>query len=131
MIAQKAPGFNQGFTLIEVLVALFIIAMAMGAILRGGSVLLSGQERLNKKYAANVSAYNTAQKIRLAQDFLPPNTEQTVECSQADFKFICQIQFNNTPNPSFRRVKISVHLEEDLSDELSNLEFILARSMPL
>jgi general secretion pathway protein I len=129
---------TSGFTLIEVLVALVIVAVGMMAIWRSSSQLLTSQESLNKKYLADQSAYSEAQKIRYQRLFEAVNVERSFDCSQAQWRFECVVLYQSTPNPFFRKVKITVREQDPLQPQdvvafrvLTELEFILAKDMPL
>jgi general secretion pathway protein I len=72
---------QRGFTLIEVLVALAIIAVAMGAALRATGVMAANNRALQDKTLALLAAQNALTQLRLEQT-LPRAGSQTVPCPQ-------------------------------------------------
>jgi len=98
-----------GFTMIEVLVALAIIAVALAAALRAVGVLASDEAELHRRLLAGWSADNALAKLRLSHDW-PEIGTQSFECPQGNFAFTCTERVTATPNPVFRRVDVSVTL---------------------
>lgn len=96
-----------GFTLLEVLVALFIVAAAMGAGLRAVGSLTRNSGDLRVSMMATWSAENRMSQIRLAREW-PGLGSRTFECPQADLEFTCEENVFATPNPLFRRVEVNV-----------------------
>jgi general secretion pathway protein I len=96
-----------GFTLLEVLVALVIVGTALGASLRAVGSLTRNSEDLRGTMMATWSAENRLTQIRLASEF-PDIGTRTFDCPQGDLKLICHEEVLSTPNPFFRRVEVSV-----------------------
>ena len=97
-----------GFTLLEVLVALVIVGTALGASLRAIGSLTQNSGDLRASMMATWSAENRLTQIRLAGEW-PALGERTFECAQGDLELVCKEEVFNTPNPSFRRVEVSVY----------------------
>ncbi len=96
-----------GFTLLEVLVALVIVGVALGASLRAVGSLTQNSDHLRAAMMATWSAENRLAEIRLAKAW--PNIGQTTfSCPQDDLPLTCKEEVFATPNPSFRRVEVSV-----------------------
>ncbi|MDB5798668.1 MAG: gspI [Paucimonas sp.] len=100
---RPAPGF----TLLEVLVALFIVGTALGASLRAIGSLTTNSTDLRGSMMATWSAENRLTQIRLAHEW-PPIGQRNFECPQGDLPLQCEENVFATPNPSFRRVEVSV-----------------------
>jgi general secretion pathway protein I len=98
----------KGFTLIEVLVALAIIAITLGAGLRVSGSQINNAERQSDMFLAQLCAENELIKMRLASQ-LPDVGEKSVACEQAGSTFETQLQIQTTPNPSFRKVDALVY----------------------
>lgn len=92
-----------GFTLIEVLVALAVLAVTLAAASRAASALLDNAERLTDTQAAQWCAENMLSNLRLSQQF-PGLGESRFACEQLGRSYAGQLTVAATPNPNFRRV---------------------------
>ena len=72
---------RQGFTLIEVLVALVIVAIALGAGIKAAGALTNNADRLAQVSAAQWCAENMLTELRLTQQF-PDIGESPFSCEQ-------------------------------------------------
>jgi general secretion pathway protein I len=98
---------HRGFTLIEVLVALSIVAIALFAGTQATSALARSSQRQTDLLLAQICADNALYALRLSRQ-MPGVGETNGECSQAGRVFNVQLQVNPTPNPSFLRVQANV-----------------------
>lgn len=98
---------SRGFTMIEVLVALTIIAVALAASLRAVGSLANSEADLHKRLLAGWSADNALVQLRLAHAW-PDVGVQQFDCSQGNVQLLCTERVSSTPNPVFRRVEVSV-----------------------
>ena len=98
---------EHGFTLVEVLVALTIVAVALMASLRAVGALSTSAYELRLRTLAQWSAENRLAQIRVEAEWPAPG-RRTFDCSQAEAALSCDEQVFATPNPQFRRVEISV-----------------------
>ena len=96
-----------GFTLIEVLVALSIVAVALAAGTQAMQALTSNAARQSDVLLAQLCAENELIKIRLSRQ-LPSVGDSTVACEQAGRNLQVGITVRPTPNPQFRRVDAKV-----------------------
>ena len=92
-----------GFTVIEVLVALAIVAIALGAGLRAASVLTDNAQRLADVMAAQWCADNQLTNLRLSRTF-PGVGDADFGCEQLGRTYPGKLVTRPTPNPGFRRV---------------------------
>jgi general secretion pathway protein I len=115
---------RQGFTLVEVLVALVIIGTAFAASLRAISSLTKNSWDLRAAMMATWSAENRLSQIRLAQEW-PPLGTRSFDCPQAELRLRCQETIVSTPNPSFRRVQVTVIDSADESHQIITLSQIV------
>jgi general secretion pathway protein I len=106
-VEQKARASQRGFTMIEVLVALAIIAIALAASLRAVGSLASGEADLHRRLLAGWSADNTLAQLRLTHAW-PDVGATSFDCSQGNLQLLCTEQVTATPNPVFRRVEVQV-----------------------
>jgi len=101
-----------GFTLIEVLVALGIVAVALMAGVRATSSLATNAMRQTDALLAQICAENEQIKIRLSRQ-MPGVGDTSVDCVQAGRHFNTVVSILTTPNPNFRRVNVRV-MNDDL-----------------
>lgn len=98
---------HRGFTLIEVLVALGIVAIALVAGLQASAALTNNAQRQSDVLLAHICAENEFARLRLARQF-PAVGSSDADCEQAGFVFRVHVKVSPTPNPSFRRVDAQV-----------------------
>ncbi|WP_298932887.1 type II secretion system minor pseudopilin GspI [uncultured Ramlibacter sp.] len=98
---------QRGFTLIEVLVALAIVAIALVAGLQATAALTNNALRQSSVLLAHVCAENELVRVRLSKQ-MPGVGETSVPCEQAGQMFNVTVAVAPTPNPSFRRVDAQV-----------------------
>jgi len=103
----------KGFTLIEVMVALAIVAITLGAGIRAAGALTNNTERLAQVTQAQWCAENQL----AAFDFAPPNSalpsigDTDFTCEQLGRTYRGKLVVRPTPNPNFRRVDAEVSNE--------------------
>jgi len=96
-------GDHGGFTLIEILVALAVVAVALAAGSQATTALLRGADRQGEVWLAQLCAENTLARLRL-QGQLPPTGDTSSDCEQGGRRFEVTVSVSPTPNPNFRRV---------------------------
>jgi general secretion pathway protein I len=101
------PAGACGFTLIEVLVALGIVAIALSAGLKATAALGRNAERQTDVMLAHMCAENELIKLRLARQ-LPGVGDTSSDCEQAGELLQVQTSVRPTPNPNFLRVDARV-----------------------
>jgi general secretion pathway protein I len=101
---------QRGFTLIEVLVALGIVALALMTGLKATQALTHSAQRQSELLWAQLCADNALNSLRLSRQ-LPGMGDTSLECPQAHLSFRVQLSVRPTPNPSFRRVDAQVWLQ--------------------
>lgn len=98
---------SRGFTLVEVLVALGIIAIALAAGTQATSALTRNAQRQSDLLLAQLCAENELIKARLARQ-MPPIGDAGLVCTQANTSFGVTVSTTPTLNPNFRRVDVQV-----------------------
>jgi general secretion pathway protein I len=98
---------EHGFTLIEVLVALAIVALSLMAGVRVSTSLTHNAQRQSDAMLAQICADNALVQLRLSQQ-LPSVGVSHISCEQAAQTFDVALTVNTTPNPAFRRVDAQV-----------------------
>lgn len=98
----------RGFTLIEVMVALAIVAVALGAGLRAAGALTDNAQRLAEVTAAEWCADNELTAMRLGKRF-PDIGESDFNCEQLGRTYRGHLLVRPAGfNPDFRQVHASV-----------------------
>lgn len=106
---MKAPSKRPslGFTLIEVLMALGILAISLMAGLRAASSMTSNADRQWQVLLAQACADNAVSQLRLSSQFANLG-EQRLACPQASLDMSVVLTVAPTPNAAFRRVDAQV-----------------------
>lgn len=115
-----------GFTLIEVLVALFILAVTMAAVSRTASSSIHHVDVLRTHVAADWVAQNRLAMHQARGDFPAPGI-QTGQEEQAGQNYPWQEEVIATPNPTMRRIVVSVYDPNDVKHSLRELTGYLAQ----
>ena len=102
----------RGFTLIEILVALAVVAIALAAGVKASGALTRAAERQSSQWLAQLCANNALVGLRLARQ-LPDTGDNTSACVQAGQILQVRVSVQPTPNPIFRRVDAVVTDEVD------------------
>ncbi len=98
---------SSGFTLIEILVALALLAVALAAGMRALAQATYGAGTLKARTLALWVAQNRLAAIQLAPAQLA-RTDTQGQAAQANVSFVWKVSVSGTPNPAFRRVDIVV-----------------------
>jgi general secretion pathway protein I len=98
---------SRGFTLIEVLVALGIVAIALAAGVRSTGALTRNAERQSDLLLAQLCAENTLVAVRLSKQ-MPAVGDNTTTCEQVGRNLAVTLSVRPTPNPNFLRVEAHV-----------------------
>lgn len=96
-----------GFTLVEVLVALGIVAIALVAGLQATAALTQNAQRQSDVLLAHLCAGNELARLRLAKQ-MPGIGSSDQPCQQAGRDLRVHLTVSPTPNPNFRRVDAQV-----------------------
>jgi general secretion pathway protein I len=115
---------NQGFTLIEVLVALSIVAIALMAGLKATASLARNADRQTLSILAQVCAENELGRLKLLRQ-LPDTGITVVDCEQAGQSLQVTVSVQTTPNPNFRRVDAKV---SEAANPVLSLSTVMGRN---
>jgi len=98
---------RSGFTLVEILVALAIVAIALAA---GMRALAQGADSASALKARTLALWVAQNRLAAAQVDVPwPEIGRSSgEALEAGARFVWQANVTTTPNPAFRRIDITV-----------------------
>lgn len=118
---------TRGFTLLEVLVALAILAIALSASMRAIGVAAGQASDVRDRIVADWVAQNVLAELRIRNQFLDAGSGADGDVEQAGIKFHWHQDVKATPNPLFRRVEVKVYLAGG-STPLTQLTGFLSRA---
>lgn len=109
-----------GFTLLEVLVALAILGIALGAAMRASIVTTDQAQAMKLKLLAQWSAENQLAELTARKRWPAPGV-QSGSSTQAGIVLDWAQTITATPNPAFRRIEIKVYANQDRRYTLAQL----------
>ena len=115
-----------GFTLIEVLVAMAIIAVSLISASSIALKMTSNSQDFKLKLAADWVAQNKLEKHSSYGEWLAVGVSTGQE-TQAGIKLLWKEEITATPNPAFRKVIVNVYKPEDSTYSLRRLVGFLVR----
>lgn len=119
---MKLPwSATRGFTLLEVMVALAILALALMAALRAGASATQNSGEIRLRQLADWVALDRLEEHRARRDWLPIGITSG-ETMQGNQRFRWEEKIGGTPNAQFRRVDIRV-----MADDSTDPNHALAR----
>lgn len=111
-----SPSRAAGFTLIEVLVALAVLALALAAAIRAGGAYVGNQAYLQERTLAHWVARNALTELELGEEW-PGIGERSDSARLADLDWEWEATISETPDPDLRRVELSVWLGREAEGE--------------
>lgn len=120
---------NAGFTLIEVLVALVVVAVALVALVRAASVQVTSFDALRERTLAGWVASNVLVETRLATSQPPTGrSDGRVRLAGRDWRWLREVKA--TPDLGIRRVDVSVYLGDAKTASASISGFASEEPLP-
>lgn len=115
----------RGFTLVEVAIALALLAIALTAVTRASNTGIETHRALRERALAQWVARNRIAERLSSQRWLAPGAYAGTE-AQAGTEFVWRERVTDTPNPVLRRLDVSVASAADPARELANLVGFIA-----
>jgi general secretion pathway protein I len=107
---MRPTACARGLTLIEVLVALAVVAITLAAGLKAAGSLANNTDRFADVMAAQWCADNQLTAIKLSKQF-PSVGDSDFRCDEAGRSYAGKLIVRPTPNPNFRRVDTRIATE--------------------
>lgn len=108
---SKKRLFLSGFTLIEVLIALSVIAIGLTAVLKTSFQAVSNAQVIQNKIFALWVLENKAAEIRLNSNTLPTGSDEGQQ-QQGRQTWLWQTDTATTPNPKIKKVTLIISVPE-------------------
>lgn len=108
----------RGFTLVEVLVAVAVLALTLGTFIAGGSRYADNARYLQDRTLALWVARNRMVEYHIAEEWPDTGNEEDTE-SMGGREWEWHAEISESPDPAVRRIDISVHRINPATDEAS------------
>ena len=118
---------NTGFTLLEILVALVVLATAMTAVIRAVSADATNLGYLRDKTLAHWVAINRITEIHIDKEWLSIGTKSGAEF-MANRDWYWKTKVSSTADEDVRRIEVSVSTEDDDEDPLTTVTAFIGNS---
>jgi general secretion pathway protein I len=115
----------RGFTLIEIAIALALLAIALAAVSRASQTAIEANRSLRERTLAQWVAENRVAQRLAQRAWIAPGTHTGAEV-QAGLEFVWRERISDTPNPALRRLDVSVAGAAQPDRELANLVGFIA-----
>lgn len=119
--------YSRGFTLLEVLVALAVIAFALASLVKVAGLGAANAAYLRDKTFAHWVAQNRLAEMKTKENLWPAIGAKEGEVAMAGREWIWVTRVKNTPDPDMRRIDIEVRLEDDDLAPVTVLTGFIAR----
>lgn len=110
-----------GFTLMEVLVALVVVSVALGAIVTTVGNYASHASSIKQKTLAHWVAMNTLTELQVSREFPATGKEHKGDVEMADQKWYWVYSAVDTPDPNIRRVEVLIKSDPKAEGVLTGL----------
>ncbi|HLX22711.1 MAG TPA: type II secretion system minor pseudopilin GspI [Usitatibacter sp.] len=111
---------QRAFTLVEILVAVMILAIALAATTRAASIATDGSFETRARLLATWAAENRVAEIR-ARAIFPGTGTTSLDATEGDTTFTIDQVVTDTANPAIRKVELAVSDSRDPQRVLTRL----------
>ncbi|MCU7940979.1 MAG: type II secretion system minor pseudopilin GspI [gamma proteobacterium symbiont of Bathyaustriella thionipta] len=125
-----AGNKQQGFTLIEIIIALVVIAVALGAVIATTGNSFKHAAHIKDKTLALWVAQNTIAEMTIANQW-PANGTQSDNAMMAGKQWYIKRAIKVTPDSNIRRMDLSVYSDEKTQDKVVSLTTYLMKPQAL
>ena len=119
-VASSQAPVARGFTLIEILVAVAILAVALAATTRAASLAVDGTLETRQRLLATWAAQNRVAELR-ARRIFPAAASTRLNTEQGGMALVIDETVTGTPNPAIRRVDLAIADARDPNRVLTRL----------
>ena len=123
------PFRHRGFTLLEVLISLTILAIALGAIVQTTGTGTNNLSHLMNKSFAHWVALNKAAELQIENDW-PTAGTQSGKYEMANREWYWKIKVTETEDTHVRKMEISVSESDEQETPLTTLIGFLGQPTP-
>ncbi|HXZ48418.1 MAG TPA: type II secretion system minor pseudopilin GspI [Usitatibacter sp.] len=116
----------RGFTLIEILVAVAILAVALAATTRAASIATDGALETRERLLATWAAENRIAELRASRAF-PDTSTSRLDVQEGGLALVVEETVSETPNATIRRVDEAVSDARDPARVLTTLTGYVSR----
>lgn len=121
---RHRPSDQGGFTLIEVLIATAVIALALSSFIVAGAQYADYARYIHDKTIAQWVAHNQLVKYQLAEGWPDTGTDEgTVEMGGRQWHWRAEI--SKSPNPAVRRIDVRVYRIDPETDQPEDHSLVL------
>lgn len=128
MMSNKVlrPRHGAGFTLIEILVALAVLAIAVAAVVAAVSGNINNEAYLRDRTLAHWVGMNKIAELQVSKDW-PSVGTQHGESLMATRQWSWQVKVSATEDPDVRRLDVEVFADQDQKQALTNMVAYVGR----
>jgi len=123
----QTPHRGAGFTLIEILVALAILAIAVSAVVAAVSGHVSNAAYLRDRTLAHWVAMNKVAELQVGGDWPAPGTQEGDSLMAAQ-EWSWQVKVSATDDADVRRLDVNVFADKEHRDSLASMVAYVGRS---
>lgn len=122
---MHSPADEWGFTLIEVLIALAVVAISLGAVLHAIGAMAVDTEVARSRLLALWSADSALSDLHISGQWPAPGLT-TFDCPQGMYRFVCRERVTPMSNRMLRQVSVTVYASGKSVEVLAETVTVIA-----